>query len=154
MIAEQTKIKALSEELERPLNIHRWRALEGSDPERFALLKRVATLQKRLITKTEEVAKTGLLIQQKEQAYNDLKQLLERRPGQDVAEQLAVYQSNLKDKKRNCRQVEEEVLRYKQEVSDHRNVLRSLHTRMDELKQLYFVEARRGGGRGGSLRFP
>jgi chromosome segregation ATPase len=154
LIAEQTKIKALSEELERPLNIHRWRALEGSDPERFALLKRVATLQKRLITKTEEVAKTGLLIQQKEQAYNDLKQLLERRPGQDVAEQLAVYQSNLKDKKRNCRQVEEEVLRYKQEVSDHRNVLRSLHTRMDELKQLYFVEARRGGGRGGSLRFP
>ena len=114
------------------------------------MLKRVATLQKRLITKTEQVAKAGLLIEQKEKAYNELKQLLERRPGQDVAEQLALYQSNLKEKKRNVREVEQEVLRYKREVGEHREVLRSLHTRMEELKQEYFVRMRSGGG---SLRF-
>ena len=76
---------------------------------------------------------------------------MERRPGQDVAEQLSLHQSNLKEKKRNVREVEQEVLRYKREVGEHREVLRSLHTRMEEIKQEYFVRMRSGGG---ALRFP
>jgi hypothetical protein len=30
LLQEKTKVKALSEELENPMNIHRWRKLEGS----------------------------------------------------------------------------------------------------------------------------
>ena len=50
---ERSKVKALSEELENPINVHRWRKLEGSDPVRFDLLCKIQTLQKRLITQTE-----------------------------------------------------------------------------------------------------
>merc|ERR1712078_186160 len=32
LLQERTKVKALSEELENPMNVHRWRKLEGSDP--------------------------------------------------------------------------------------------------------------------------
>lgn len=32
LLQEKTKVKALSEELENPMNVHRWRKLEGSDP--------------------------------------------------------------------------------------------------------------------------
>lgn len=32
LLSERTKVKALSEELENPMNVHRWRKLEGSDP--------------------------------------------------------------------------------------------------------------------------
>lgn len=48
-------MKALSEELENPMNVHRWRKLEGSDPSTFEMIHKIHTLQKRLITKTEEV---------------------------------------------------------------------------------------------------
>ena len=34
LLQEKTKVKALSEELENPMNVHRWRKLEGSDPGR------------------------------------------------------------------------------------------------------------------------
>ena len=54
LLAERTKVKALSEELENPLNVHRWRKLEGSDPAAFEMIQRIQTLQKRLIVKTEE----------------------------------------------------------------------------------------------------
>jgi len=37
------------------MNVHRWKMLEGSDPETFELLMKIQTLQKRLIQKTEEV---------------------------------------------------------------------------------------------------
>lgn len=33
LLEEQVKVKALSEELENPQNVHRWRRLEGTDPE-------------------------------------------------------------------------------------------------------------------------
>jgi len=55
VLQERTKVKALSEELENPLNVHRWRKLEGSDPSTYEMIQKIQTLQKRLITKTEEV---------------------------------------------------------------------------------------------------
>jgi len=33
LLAEETKSKALTEELENPMNVHRWRKLEGTEPE-------------------------------------------------------------------------------------------------------------------------
>ena len=40
MPQEQSKVAALSAELETPLNVHRWRKLEGTDPAVYeALLK-------------------------------------------------------------------------------------------------------------------
>merc|ERR1711998_430133 len=55
LLQERTKVKALSEELENPMNVHRWRKLEGSDPATYEMIQKVKTLQKRLIAKTEEV---------------------------------------------------------------------------------------------------
>merc|ERR1719181_1152838 len=55
LLHEKAKVKALSEELENPMNVHRWRKLEGSDPATYELLQKVKTLQSRLIHKSEEV---------------------------------------------------------------------------------------------------
>jgi len=48
-------VKALSEELENPLNVHRCRNLEGTDPDVYEMKEKIKTLQKRLIYKTEQV---------------------------------------------------------------------------------------------------
>ena len=66
LLQEKTKVKALSEELENPMNVHRWRKLEGSDPATYEMIQKIQTLQKRLISKTEEVVEKDLLIQEKE----------------------------------------------------------------------------------------
>lgn len=62
---ERAKMTALVEELELPLNVHRWRKLESSDPERYDLVRKVQSLQRSLVSKTESVVKKGLLIQEK-----------------------------------------------------------------------------------------
>ena len=59
---ERTKVTALSQEMEQPLNVHRWRRLEGSDPATFELLQKVQTLQRRLIRKTEQVVECEMLL--------------------------------------------------------------------------------------------
>ena len=39
LLQEKTKVKALSEELENPMNVHRWRKLEGSDPATYEMIQ-------------------------------------------------------------------------------------------------------------------
>merc|ERR1712057_151888 len=65
-LQEQSKCKALQEELENPMNVHRWRKLEGSDPATYELLQKVKTLQSRLIHKSEEVLEKDQLMMEKE----------------------------------------------------------------------------------------
>ena len=62
------------------------------------MIQKIHMLQRRLIQKTEEVVEKELLIQEKEKLYMELKQILQRQPGPEVAEQLQIYQQTLKDK--------------------------------------------------------
>jgi hypothetical protein len=45
------------------LLLFRWRKLEGSDPSTYEMIQKIQTLQKRLISKTEEAVEKDLLIQ-------------------------------------------------------------------------------------------
>lgn len=55
LIEEKLNVKALSEELENPMNQERYRKLEGTDCDSYEMSTKIEALQKRLITKTEEV---------------------------------------------------------------------------------------------------
>lgn len=45
-----------------------------------------------------QVVERELLIQEKEKLYMELKTILQRQPGPEVAEQLQIYQQTLKEK--------------------------------------------------------
>lgn len=66
LIEEKLKVKALSEELENPLNVHRCRNLEGTDPDSYEMNEKIKALQKRLIFKTEQVVQKEVLVHQKQ----------------------------------------------------------------------------------------
>ena len=70
LLKERTRCKALEEELENPMNIHRWRKLEASDPSQYEMILKIHALQKRLIMKTEEVVDKELQITEKEKLYS------------------------------------------------------------------------------------
>ena len=100
---ERSKVKALSEELENPMNVHRWRKLEGSDPVRFDLLHKVQTLQKRLIHQTELTAEAQQLHRDKDALYTQLKTMLARQPGPELVDTLSRYERGERDKAKQMR---------------------------------------------------
>merc|ERR1719454_1614286 len=120
LLREETKAKALQEELENPMNVHRWRELESSDPATYEMIQKVKSLQKLLIAKTEEVVEKDALIQEKERLYVQLKNIIARQPGPEVAEQLAWYSSNLKEKTAHMKQMAAELEMYHNHVQDLR----------------------------------
>merc|ERR1712106_231741 len=98
LLRERTKCRALGEELENPMNVHRWRKLEGSDPASYELIQKVQALQKRLIEKTEDIVIKEMQVQEKEKMYVELRQILARQPGPELTEQLSEYKRAIKQK--------------------------------------------------------
>ena len=78
--------------------MHRWRKLECTDPETYEKIQKIQNLQKRLIAKTEEVSEKDVLIQEKEKLYIELKNILAKQSGPEIAERLSIYQANLKER--------------------------------------------------------
>merc|ERR1711904_456627 len=142
LLQEQSKCKALQEELENKMNVHRWRKLEGSDPATYEMIQKVKMLQKRLIAKTEEVVEKDMLIQEKEKLYVQLKNILASQPGPEVAEQLAWYSQNLKEKTKQMQQMASELKSYHGQVKDLKDEIERYHKELDTIKQGYFNQKR------------
>ena len=78
LIEEKLKVKGLSEELENPMNVHRWRKLQCIDSENYELITKTQTLLKRLIAKTEEVNQKRLISDEKDKALDELRIAMKR----------------------------------------------------------------------------
>jgi len=142
LLREQAKVKALQEELTVPMNVHRWRKLEGSDPEAFERIQHVQSLQRRLIAKTEEVLERDLMIQESEKLYIELKNVLARQPGPEAAEQLSLYEKTLKQKKHQLKGLERDLKSNQARVLEHKYEIERLVGGLRELKDKWFAEKR------------
>ncbi|CAF1075051.1 unnamed protein product [Rotaria sordida] len=143
LLRERTRCRALEEELENPMNVHRWRKLEGSDPSTYELIQKIQLLQKRLIQKTEEVVQKELLIQEKEKLYAELKRILARQPGPEVAEQLSIYQETLKAKTKQLKSLASEVNMYESQIDEYKYEIDKLNKQLTEVRQKYFLQKKK-----------
>ncbi|XP_053703310.1 cilia- and flagella-associated protein 58-like [Synchiropus splendidus] len=108
LLRERTRNTELREQL-NSINCHRWRRLEDSDPEKYELIQKIQGLQKRLITKTQEIDKQCNLLQEKDKLYVELKQVLSRKPGPEAVEQLNQLRWSLKDKSKKVQTLTQEL---------------------------------------------
>jgi len=143
LLQERTKVRALSEELENPMNVHRWRKLEGSDPATYELVQKTHMLQKRLIEKSEEVVDKDLLIHHKEKLYVELKNILARQPGPEVAEQLSTYQQSLTERAKQMEQMEAELTMSHTQASEYKFEIARINKELLEVKKKFFEQRKR-----------
>merc|ERR1712228_12916 len=143
LLAERTKVKALSEELENPMNVHRWRKLEGSDAAMYEMMQKVKTLQKRLISKTEEAVEKDLAIQEKEKLYLEMNNLLEKQPGPEVLSEVAKQQNSLKEKTKTMKAMAAELNMYHAQLNDYKDEIERLTKELQDTKRRYFEQRHR-----------
>merc|ERR1719391_982511 len=138
LLRERTKARALSEELENPMNVHRWRKLEGSDPQMYELIQKVRTLQRRLIEKTEDVAKKDFVIQEKERMHKKLQSDLKKQPGPEIEEQLEMYQETYAAKMKQMKAMQAELQTYQAQAGDYKDEIDRLTRELQEVKKKYY----------------
>ena len=99
LLQERTKVKSLTTELEIPLNVHRWRKLEGKDPPALEMVQKIQMLQKRLIARKEDIVDRELGLQEKDRVIGELKEaLLRQQPDPEVTEEVKLLRSEVKKK--------------------------------------------------------
>ncbi|NXD90154.1 CFA58 protein, partial [Chaetorhynchus papuensis] len=143
LLREQTRCKILEEELQKPLQVHRWRKLEASDPTTFELILKVQRLQKRLITKTGEVIEKEFLLQEKEKLYVELRHVLARQPGPEAAEQLQQYRNILREKTKQIKVLSSELNMCETQSKEYKREIERLNNELLEMKKKYLAQKRK-----------
>ncbi len=139
------QVRALSAELENPVNVHRWRKLEGADPDLLDLLSRYSTLQKRLITKTEEVVERDLTLADRDRLIVDLKARLAAVPGSELLEQLASAQHLLAERSRQLKSLASEANMFQTQAVEAKYEAERLARELEAAKRAGFEARRRAG---------
>ena len=70
--------------------------------------------------------------------YVELKNILARQPGPEVAEQLQVYSKNLKEKKNQMKAMKEELEMYKSQVDEYKYSLEKIDDKFSDLQDEFF----------------
>nr|XP_021391968.1 cilia- and flagella-associated protein 58 [Lonchura striata domestica] len=143
LLREQTRCKILEEELQKPLQVHRWRKLEASDPTTYELVLKVQRLQKRLISKTGEVIEKEFLLQEKEKLYVELRHVLARQPGPEATEQLQQYRNILREKTKQIKALSSELSMCEMQSKEYKNEIERLNNELLEVKKKYLSQKRK-----------
>ncbi|NXJ12492.1 CFA58 protein, partial [Odontophorus gujanensis] len=143
LLREQTRCKVLEEELENPLNVHRWRKLEANDPSTYELIQKIQRLQKQLISKTGEVIEKELLLQEKEKLYVELKHVLARQPGPEAAEQLQLYRHTLRERTKQLKTLSSELNMYESQSQEYKYEIERLSNELLNVKKKYLAQKRK-----------
>ncbi|KAF5274018.1 hypothetical protein FQA39_LY01133 [Lamprigera yunnana] len=137
---ERLKCRTLEEELQTPLNIHRWRKLEGSDPELIELLTKVQMLQKRLLQQTAESVERERQLKESEKLYISLKQTLSKQPGPEVQNDLAKTRKALAVRGTKMKCLVSELNMSELQATVYKEDLEKLRVEFKEIKKKYLME--------------
>ena len=106
------------------------------------MLQKLQKLQNEVIDLSQKTMDKDLLIQEKERLYVELKNVLGRQPGPEVAEQLELYNHNLKQKLKQQKQMRGELKMFQEQVMQHKRDIERLAEKHRELKNSYFQNMR------------
>eukprot|EP00842_Homolaphlyctis_polyrhiza_P000513 jgi/Hompol1/1462/HPOL_001881-RA len=136
---EQMRVKALEEELENPINVHRWRKLEGSNPQAFDMIQLLHTLQKKLIVKNKEDKEKEDSIKIQEELYLHLKAMLAKQIGPEALEQITELEKQLKDKNVELRHMDTELNMYQAQVREYEYSITQLDQTLAEFRNSFLA---------------
>ncbi len=73
----------------------------------------------------------------------ELKNILARQPGPEVAEQLSIYQANLREKTKQMKAMASELNMYQAQVNEYKYEIERLVRELNDMKRRYFEQKRR-----------
>ena len=170
---ERARTVALEEEKRRPLNVHRWFALETTDPAKMEAIKRVRSLTKQLVDANEAIARADAATAKKRELCAKVQALLVRSGqavrgggsaaggggGDDgsvtlvsegsagaatpVQERVAQFGAMLRERQGRLDALAAELDMYQQQVAADGEGLASLERQKAELNEAWFADCRR-----------
>lgn len=138
LLQAQGKSRALEEEIEKPMNVHRWRILDATNPEQSQLIRMNMALRDKLmilISKLEQLMRSKKALQDR----NAIEERhLQNSYGGQYDSEYAYYNEILKEKIRMLQKMQEQAAKQGNYVQTTRDQLMTVRTMIREEKtELY-----------------
>ncbi|KAF8793430.1 Cilia- and flagella-associated protein 58 like protein [Argiope bruennichi] len=140
---QKFKFKRMEMEVQRPINFHRWRILEGTDPDHAMLVSKVHALQKQLIQKVSEMDAREVQLREKEQLIQKLREMLRRRPDTAAAGELIDCKRELKSRMERLKCLTTERNMFENLVEKYRQETMALRDQLKKYKMEEFEVKRK-----------
>lgn len=135
---ERIKSRALEEELQNPINIHRWRKLEGTDPDMYDLINKVQMLQKKILVQTEIAAEKQHQLKETEMMYDTLKNAVSKYSTPELVNKLHFMRKESEEKSQKIKSLLVEMTMYESQVMEWRYDVENKNKLVEELKKQLF----------------
>uniref|UniRef100_A0A1B6CV42 Cilia- and flagella-associated protein 58 central coiled coil domain-containing protein n=1 Tax=Clastoptera arizonana TaxID=38151 RepID=A0A1B6CV42_9HEMI len=138
---ERLKSQALTEEQQNPLNVHRWRKLEGTDPDTHMLLMKTKIQQSRVLKKTKDMLDLQNKYDDLERQFNCL--TMKQPQNQNTADlnlQLNTLQRDLNLKANKIKGLIAELNGREAQAKDFEVEIYRLNHELNEMKKKYYEQ--------------
>ncbi|KAH9629898.1 hypothetical protein HF086_008189 [Spodoptera exigua] len=135
---ERLRVRALEEALETPLNVHRWRKLQGTDPESVRLTQKLRLTQKKVLAQSEMLVLKDRELKETRNLYAAVKDMLALQPSPEIQVTLNRTQRALTNRTTKMKCLIAELSMRERQVSDQRLELDRVNSELHSFKQKYF----------------
>ncbi|KAI5639432.1 cilia- and flagella-associated protein 58 [Phthorimaea operculella] len=135
---ERLRVRALEEALETPLNVHRWRKLQGTDPDAVHLTQKLRLTQKKVLVQSEMLVLKDRELKETKNLYGAVKDMLALQPSPEIQQTLNRTQRALAARTTKMKCLIAEVSMRERQVTDLRRELDRANGEVHEFKQKYY----------------
>ncbi|XP_072932969.1 cilia- and flagella-associated protein 58-like [Epargyreus clarus] len=135
---ERLRVRALEEALETPLNVHRWRKLQGTDPESVRLTQKLRLTQKKVLAQSEMLVLKERELKETKNLYSAVKDMLALQPSPEIQQTLNRTQRALAQRTTKMKCLIAELSMRERQVTDLRLELDRVNEELHSFKQRYF----------------
>ncbi|CAG5014410.1 unnamed protein product [Parnassius apollo] len=132
------RVRALEEALETPLNVHRWRKLQGTDPETVRLTHKLTLTQKKVLAQSEMLVLKDRELTETKNLYGAVKDMLALQPSPEIQQTLIRTQRALAQRTTKMKCLVAELGMRERQVSDLRRELDRANGDLNSFKQRYY----------------
>ncbi|XP_069362955.1 cilia- and flagella-associated protein 58-like [Maniola hyperantus] len=135
---ERLRVRALEQALETPLNVHRWRKLQGTDPESVTLTQKLRLTQKKVLAQSEMLVLKDRELKETKNLYGAVKDMLALQPSPEIQQTLNRTQRALAQRTVKMKCLIAELSMRERQVTDLRLELERVNGELATSKQKYF----------------
>ncbi|CAB3222985.1 unnamed protein product [Arctia plantaginis] len=135
---ERLRVRALEEALETPLNVHRWRKLQGTDPESVRLTQKLRLTQKKVLAQSEMLVLKDRELKETRNLYSAVKDMLALQPSPEIQITLTRTQRALTQRTTKMKCLIAELSMREKQVTDLRLELDRVNGDLQSFKQKYY----------------
>ena len=138
--SENAKVIALTEDMQRMVNVHVWRKLESSDPELMSLIEKSINLQKRYSARSKEVDEKKTILSEKDAAIAKITACIARAPGPEIDSQIQESNKFIEERTRQIDSMERELHKLRGQVADLELESIRLQDEKQEVMKKYYMQ--------------